>query len=177
LESFSGEPLPTLEAALSSLSRAGLKRIYLELKGEDGDGQLLKRVVSMISELRVERSVTLLSFDLGVVRRAKEIRPGIRTAATFPAKGRRLATTRSMIRSAEKAGADEVALHFGLATRRSVAAFHESGVSVSAWTANSKLSMSRLAACGVDSIMTDFPGRLRELLDSSPQKQRRLGGM
>jgi glycerophosphoryl diester phosphodiesterase len=165
-ESFSSEPPPTLEAALSLLSRAGVERIYIELKADHGHGQLLERVFPMIRALQVERSVTLLSFDHATVRRAKEMASDIRTAATFPAKGRRLRTTRAMIRAAQNAGVDEVALHFGLATRRTVAAFHESGFSVSVWTANSKLSMRRLAACGVDSIMTDFPGRLRELLDS-----------
>jgi glycerophosphoryl diester phosphodiesterase len=169
-DSITSEPPPTLKAALLLLSRAGVERIYIELKADQVDGQLLGRVVSMIREMRVERSVTLLSFDHAVVRRAKEIAPGIRTAATFPAKGRRLSTTHTMIRAAENAGVDEVALHFGLATRRSVAAFHETGFSVSVWTANSKLSMRRLVACGVDSIMTDFPDRLRELLDSPTRK-------
>lgn len=77
----------------------------------------------------------------------------------------RLISTRSIIRSAEAAGVDEVALHFGLATQRRVEAFHERGLSVSIWTANSKLSMRRIASCGADSIMTNFPNRLRDILE------------
>jgi glycerophosphoryl diester phosphodiesterase len=165
LPTFSHEHVPTLEAVLSLLAGAGLERIYVELKGSPATRQaLLEAVLSLVKTMRVERSVTLLSFDHAIVRSAKEISTGIRTAATFPARGRRLISTRSIVRAAEHAGVDEVALHFGLVTRRAVETFHERGLSVSAWTANGKLAMRRLAACGVDSIMTNFPNRLREVL-------------
>ena len=166
-QTFSHEPLPTLEAVLSLLAGARLARIYIELKGSPATTQaLLEAVLSSVRVSRVERSVTLLSFDHAIVRSAKEIAGGIRTAATFPAGGRRLISTRSIVRAAEHAGVDEVALHFGLATRRAVETFHEHGLSVSVWTVNSKLAMRRLTACGVDSIMTNFPNRLREILVS-----------
>lgn len=171
---FSGEPLPTLEAALVLLSAARLDRIYVELKARRGNEQaLVDAVLSLVRKLQVERSVTLLSFDHEIVRRAKEIEGKIRTAATFPAGRRRLISTRSIIRAAESAKVDEVALHIGIVTRRTVEALHERGFSVSGWTANSRLTMRRLAACGVDSIMSDFPGRLREVLES-PKRRRVL---
>lgn len=166
-QTFSREPVPTLEVVLSLLAPAGLERIYVELKGSPANRQaLLEAVLSLVRALRLERKVTLLSFDHAIVRSAREIAGDIRIAATFPAKGRRLISTRSIVRAAENAGVDEVALHFGLASRRAVDAFHERGLSVSAWTANSKLGMRRLAACGVDSIMTNFPNLLRGVLDS-----------
>ena len=166
-QSFSHERVPTLEAVLSLLAGAGLERIYVELKSTPATRQpLLEAVLSLVKMFGLERSVTLLSFDHAIVRSAKEISGGIRTAATFPAGGRRLISTRSIVRAAEHASVDEVALHFGLATRRSVESFHEHGLSVSGWTANSKLAMRRLVACRVDSIMTNFPNRLREILVS-----------
>lgn len=167
-QTFSNEPLPTFEAVMSLLIRSGLKRIYVEIKGSPPTRQaLLEAVLSLIRTLRVESLVTLLSFDHEIVRRAKEISGGIRTAATFPARGRRLISTRSIVRAAEQACADEVALHFGLATRRAVETFHQQGLSVSVWTANSKLTMRRLVACGADAIMTNFPNRLLEVTRSS----------
>lgn len=166
-QTFSHEPVPTLEVVLSLLAGAGLERIYVELKGSPATRQaLLEAVLSLVRTFRVERSVTLLSFDHAIVRSAKEISGGIRTAATFPARGRRLISTRSIVRAAEHAGVDEVALHFGLVTRRAVETFHGHGLSVSVWTANSKIAMRRLVACGVDAIMTNFPNRLREVLVS-----------
>jgi glycerophosphoryl diester phosphodiesterase len=165
------EPVPTLEAVLSLLAGAGVERIYVELKGSATTRQpLLAAVLALVRTLEAERLVTLLSFDHEIVRSAKLISGGIRTAATFPARGRRLISTRSILTAAEHAGVDEVALHFGLASRRAVEAFHERGLSVAVWTVNSKLAMRRLVACGVDSIMTNFPNRLREILVSSAQR-------
>jgi glycerophosphoryl diester phosphodiesterase len=80
-----------------------------------------------------------------------------------------LITARSIIRAAQSVNADEAALHYGLVTRRMVEALHGHGLMVSAWTANSRLVMRRLAACGADSIMTNYPKRLVETLGSQPR--------
>jgi glycerophosphoryl diester phosphodiesterase len=169
---YSGEPVPSLEDVLSLLKPAGLERIYVELKGTPANQQtLLNSVLALVRKLGVDRATTLLSFDLGLVRRAKELASDVRTAALFPAKGRRLISARSIVRSAKSAGVDEVALHFGLATQRSIEAFHERGLSVSVWTANSKLAMRRIVACGADSIMTNFPNRLRDVIELRKVRQ------
>lgn len=166
--SFSEERVPTLEETLAFLDSAGLSRIYVELKGNPRNRhELLDAVLSRIGRGSLCPAVTLLSFDHAIIRHAKEIRGDIRTAATFPARGRRLMSIRALIRSAEIARVDEVALHYGLATRRMVDSLHERGFSVSVWTVNSKLAMRRIAACGVDSIMTNFPSRLREVFGSA----------
>jgi glycerophosphoryl diester phosphodiesterase len=172
----SREAVPTLEVVLNLLAMAGLKRIYIELKGSPASRQaLLEAVVSLVRKLRVEHSVTLLSFDHTIVRRAKEIAGDIRTAATFPTKRFGLTSTRSILRAAGTACVDEVALHFGLVTSRSVKVLHERGLCVSAWTVNSKHSMRRLAACGVDAIMTNFPNRLRDVLEHPAPRPGRVG--
>jgi len=155
---FSGEPVPTLEAALALLAPADLRRIYIELKGSQQP--LLEATLALVREFHLEQSATMLSFDHKIVKQVKQRAPDIRTAATFSIAGRGSASARSIIGSAMQADADEVALHYGLATRRTVEALHEHGIAVSVWTANSKLVMRRLAACGVDSIMTNFPNRL-----------------
>jgi glycerophosphoryl diester phosphodiesterase len=112
----------------------------------------------------------LLSFNHEIIRGAKESAPDIRAAVTLPV-GRALTGARSIIRSAEFAGADEAALHFSLATRRTVAALHERGLSVSAWTVNNRVMMRRVLASGVDSIMTDFPDRLISVMESPAPKR------
>ncbi|MFY9556294.1 MAG: glycerophosphodiester phosphodiesterase family protein [Blastocatellia bacterium] len=169
---LSRETVPTLEEVLDFLAPARVERIYVELKGGRGNKeQLLESVLSLVQRFRAERSVTLLSFDHEIIHRAKRFAGDIRTAATFPARGRRLISTRSILRAAENAEVDEVALHFGLVSRRAVEALHERGLSVSVWTANSKIAMRRLTACGVDSIMTNFPDRLRAVLDTPSQRR------
>lgn len=169
---YSGEPVPSLEDVLSLLKPAGLERIYIELKGSPLNQALLESILALVQKHGVDRSATLLSFDHAIIRRAKDLAAGLRTAALFPARGRRLISTRSIIRSAASANVDEVALHFGLATQRSIDAFHERGLAVSVWTANSRLSMHRIAACGADSIMTNFPNRLRDVLEQREARRK-----
>jgi glycerophosphoryl diester phosphodiesterase len=164
---FSSEPVPTLDAVLALLAPANLARVYIELKDNGSSKErLLDSTLSLVRKFGMQQSVTLLSFDHEAMRRAKEIAPDIRTAATFPVAARALATARSILRQAESVAADEAALHFSLATRRTVAALHEGGLSVSAWTANNRVVMRRLITAGVDSIMTNFPDRLVSALDS-----------
>lgn len=178
---FQGETIPTLEEALSLLASYRLSRIYVELKSKPSTRQaLLEATIAVVRDLSLENAITLLSFDHQIIKDAKQIASEIRTAATFPIAGRTIATARSIISSVERVNADEAALHFGLATKRTVATLHERGLSVSAWTANNKMVMRRLVACGVDSIMTNFPDRLRSVIESPPALRlalRRNGSM
>jgi glycerophosphoryl diester phosphodiesterase len=166
---FTGEPVPALRDVLALAAAARVKRVYVELKGNRRhDNQpLLAAVLALVSQYKMERAVTLLSFDHEMVRRAKALAPRLRTAATFTIPGRGHLTARAIISAVERAEADEAALHYGLATRRAVTALHERGISVVVWTANSKLVMRRMLAVGVDAMMTNYPNRLADVLASS----------
>jgi glycerophosphoryl diester phosphodiesterase len=164
---FPNGHVPTLEESLKFLEGSRLERIYVELKGGSPNRvQTLEAVLSAAQGSGLRRAITLLSFDHAIVRLAKDIDSGIRTAASFRATGRRLLSTRSIIRAAEEARADEVAVHVALVTRRAVNALHQWGFAVSVWTVNSSLGMRRMIGCGVDSIMTNYPNRLREVLEA-----------
>src|SRR5262249_48771642 len=115
---FADEGVPTLDGALTVLSTLGLSRIYIELKGPPRKRALLEATLSVVGRHLLEDIVTLLSFDHEIMRDSKALAPSVRTAATFPAPGRRLISTASIIRAAQAASVDEVALHAGLATRR-----------------------------------------------------------
>ena len=53
-----------------------------------------------------------------------------------------------------------------LVTPELLAFAHAHGVQVHVWTVNDTAEMRRLLALGVDGIMSDFPGRLRSLVDA-----------
>jgi glycerophosphoryl diester phosphodiesterase len=163
---FAGEPVPRLADVLGLARAAKVKRVYVELKGNRRrDKQpLLKAVLALVAQQKMERAVTLLSFDHEIVRGVKALAPRLRTAATFAIPGRGHLTARAIAGAVERAEADEAALHYGLATRRTVAALHERGISVAVWTANSKLVMRRMLAVGADAIMTNYPDRLADVL-------------
>jgi glycerophosphoryl diester phosphodiesterase len=164
---LSAQRVPPLEVVLATLNQASLSRVYIELKTDDRRKALLDTVIWLVRSFGMERSVTLLSFDHEVIAHAKIQAPEIRTAVTFPTNKRSLVSAKSIVREIERVCADEAALHVSLATRRTVEAVHQRGLSVSVWTANRKLVMRRLIACGVDSIMTNFPDRLIHIIDST----------
>lgn len=165
---FSSERVPTLEEVFALLAPAKLKRLYVELKGEVATKSgMLAATLELVRRHRLERAVTLLSFDHQIIARAKAIAPDIRAAVTVPASRNALASSRAIIRAVETATADEAALHFGLVTRRLVATLRERGIAVSVWTANNRVLMRRLVACGVDAIMTNFPDRLHQVLGAA----------
>jgi len=162
---FSGEPVPTLESVLATIAGPNRPLLYIELKANPARREeFLEAVLSIVRSFRIERSVTLLSFDHEIIALAKQRAPEIRTAVTFPTGRGRLVSANSLIRETARAGADEAALHVGLVTRRTVETLHNHGLSVSSWTANSKLLLRHIVACKVDSIMTNFPNRLVGLL-------------
>lgn len=164
---FVGEAVPRLGDVLALADAANVERLYIELKGgRRRDKQpLLEAVLRLVNQYKIERAVTLLSFDHEIIRRAKAAGARVRTAATFAIPGRGELTARAIISAVERAEADEAALHYGLATRRTVATLHARGLAVAVWTVNSKLMMRRMLAGGVDAIMTNYPNRLKELIE------------
>lgn len=53
---------------------------------------------------------------------------------------------------------------------------HQRGMEVHVWTINEEAQMKRLLAMGVDALFSDFPGRLRKLVDSGNGKRKPSGG-
>jgi len=54
-----------------------------------------------------------------------------------------------------------------LVTPELVAFAHDHGVQIHVWTINDEAEMRRLIALGVDGVMSDFPGRLRAVVDTT----------
>ena len=73
-------------------------------------------------------------------------------------------TPANPLRWAVAVGAAHVALDFRLIDARLVAAARAAGVRVAAWTVNADDDLRRMAALGVDLVMSDRPDRARQLL-------------
>ena len=167
------ENVPTLEQVLNLIARAPLKRVFIELKGPLRQTRsLLPIVLESVRLFRLERIVTILSFDHGLIDIASSLKKGIRTGALFSLGRPGAMSARALIRRVREIDADEVAVHFALATPRMIDSLHAEAIAVTAWTINSRLMMRRLALSGVDAIMTNFPNRLAEVLSEPPDVKR-----
>ena len=76
-------------------------------------------------------------------------------AAVAAARSRQRATVRRVLRDVQAIQIPVSMLRMSSFTPRTIAAFHDAGVEVHAWTINDESAMERLLDLGVDGIVTD----------------------
>lgn len=149
---FSAERTPTLREVLDACrGRCG---VVIELKYYGHDQRLEERVVERVEQADMAGDVMIMSLKPEGVRKVRAMRPdwpvGLLTSVAlgdvtrldldFLGRNART-TTPSLIRRARRAGID-----------------------VYVWTVNEPVEMSAMISRGVDGIITDEPGRGREVL-------------
>lgn len=164
---WQGERIVTLEEVLDRLPEG--KRLFIELKSGPEIIEPLRRILDA-SSVPFER-LRLLAFDSRLVARLKQELTGIRVCLNLdyhrhlPALS--WSPSRPEIRAIlEQCGAD------GLSSRAHVllnapfvAELHGNGKEVHVWTVDSARSAGHYRDLGVDSIMTNRPGWLRNSID------------
>lgn len=145
------EPIPRLADVLALVR--GRAVVQVELKR----GVKVAPVVRAIRRARATGWVILASFEPGLVREAKKLAPGI--PRLLIARGRGL---KKLLAAMTVLGAAGLSLDHRAVRRRTVVErIHRQGGTVWCWTVNAAPVMRRLAAWGVDAILSDNPALLR----------------
>lgn len=152
--------------------------IFTELKGGEEN-----RVAEAIHHA-VEQdgwdyaALPVIGFDHAQLERLKKAHPQLLIGASF---SRQMmdpvpqeARVPFMISRASSLGAVAINPDYRLVTPELVERAHDAGLKVNVWTVNSTAAMDKMIALGVDSIMTDFPDRLRTRLHSRQQGAKSL---
>jgi glycerophosphoryl diester phosphodiesterase len=163
-----GIRIPTLREAFEALPGA---RLNIEIKANDP--RLISGVVRLVAEHgRAERTLLAAAEDetLAAVR-AELARQGVATAL-----GASIGDVLGYVRAALGQGeppeapmALQIPPSFAgqpLVTPELIAFAHARDVQVHVWTVNEEPEMKRLLDLGVDGVMSDFPGRLRAVVDA-----------
>lgn len=158
---FSGETIPTLAELLEFL-RGYQGRVYVELKGENDElSALVEATAKLLKQSELLPNIILKSFKLPAVAQARKILPEIRTAALFAPKIVSIMRKKSrLIERAKEVGADELSLHYSLATQKMVAAAKEQNMPVTIWTADQPAWIKRALERGIYAVITNNPARL-----------------
>lgn len=136
-------------------------------------------LLSAIEKARVVERTTIQSFYLPALRTARQRNPRIETSALFaPTYFQGFVMTlgggneyrRKILQSTEEFGAGIVSPYFLYVTPEFVQKAHAENKKVVPWTVNEKKEMLRLIECGVDGIITDYPDRLRDLVEDLRKK-------
>ncbi|MCE3293667.1 MAG: glycerophosphodiester phosphodiesterase, partial [Arthrobacter sp.] len=149
--------------------------------GGEGSVALTKAVVTEIYTAGMSGRTTLQSFDWSTLNLTRKIAPQLPLVALSSGDawlqvGRPGAAPElggididdydgSLAKAAKAQGYDVISPAFRSITPQMIAEAHEFGLPVIPWTVNNTADMARLMDLGVDGIITDYPTRLRTLMD------------
>lgn len=160
--------VPTLRQTLELARSLGL-RVNIELK-------LLPRmypgladaVLDLVEKMAMQADVLISSFDHEQLRLVRERSPDIATAVLT---NERLALPADYLQrigaNAYHPGTDPLGLHSLTHTldAGAIDAVRKQGKNVNVWTCNDKEQMRQLIAAGVTGLISDYPNRVREVVD------------
>jgi glycerophosphoryl diester phosphodiesterase len=162
------DSVPTLAEVLDlarPTSMALLPEIKLDFAGR-AYPEIERRVVEQLHARGLLGRASVQSFDDATLRRVRAAEPAARTMLLV---GRhRMAAGGSGSAAAVQwtldVGAAELGIDYRLVDATLVAAARAAGVRLAAWTVNADEDLRRMAALGVDLVMSDRPDRARQLL-------------
>lgn len=158
---YADEHVPTLAKTLTFLQEfAGL--IFIELKCGDGEvEQLTKAVCDVAKASPLAPQIIVKSFKLAVIPHVRITAPGIRTAALFAPKIMTiLRKEKHLVKIAAEFGADELSIHYSLATRKLMEKAGKQDLPVNVWTVDNPRWVKRGLRLGLKSLITNDPARL-----------------
>jgi glycerophosphoryl diester phosphodiesterase len=160
-EAYKGERIPTL-AEVFDLVPASIM-INVEVK-EPYEGRMETELIKFLRERGRMDNVVISSFDHKCVRRIKLAEPKAKIGLLYQTK---LLDPLAYARSFD---VDVYSLHpyYQLLDAEDVQAAVAGGLKVYPYTANSEKDLLQLTSYGVSGIITDFPGRLKAMLE--PEK-------
>ena len=164
-DEFSEQTVPTLAQLLEFLSDYdGL--VYIELKHNSAETLALVESVSRIIErTHFLRNIIVKSFDLDSIYQMRQMLPKVRTAALFAPKILTLLhkESRRILEEAQKCEADEISIHYSLATQNFVETARENGFPTTIWTVDNPVWIKRAVNSGINAIITNNPAKLLAL--------------
>ncbi len=157
---FSSERMLTMEEVLHWAR--GRICLLIEIKNNPMKYRdIASKVLGLIQRHGMAGHVEIFSFDHGLVKEVKAMRPDILAGVCYAA------DPVSHADLALKASADVVHPNFAYCTPEAVSEAHSNGLFVTTWTVNDTEAARRLVELGVDCIKTDLPDRLREVVESA----------
>jgi glycerophosphoryl diester phosphodiesterase len=160
-DKFLGETVPTLAEVFDFL-RGYKGRIYVELKGKtDEMFALVETVARAVRQTNLLPNIILKSFKLEAVAQAKKIFPEAATAALFAPKIMTILHKQSrLIQRAKDCRADQLSLHYSLATQKLIEMAASENLPITIWTVDRPAWVRRARTLGIKAIITNNPARL-----------------
>lgn len=157
-DGFKGERIPTLEEVLEFARDADIV-FYLEIKHEFGWG-VHHAIVSALRTAKEPARTVVISFDPGLLDKLRRLDATLLTGFLFET------SAPNVLEEALRVGVRQILPRADLVTRELVRAAHDVGLQVATWTVNEPDQMIQLMNMGVNGIMSDYPDRLRKVVEA-----------
>lgn len=152
LDAGSGERIPTLDEVLAAT--AGRCALNIELKEAGCETEVL----AAMRKWNALGGSMVSSFDWSALEMLRKLDPAVRIGVLAEK------DSPAMLERAVRLNAVAVNPRYDLVTPDLCAVAHARGLMVLAWTVDVPEMMRMLVGYGVDGIMTNYPGRLRDVL-------------
>jgi glycerophosphoryl diester phosphodiesterase len=189
-EAVPGTKMPTLAEVFELANRYGAKNVQFNIETKldptaptdtVGPGTFARKVIDVIEQYRMTRRSLLQSFDWRTLKAARKLAPSLRRVALAQKstiyKGTPWTAGIAISSKPFDDGSLALAVAGGLhaqvlspnfpdLTDRLIKSAHNRGLTVIPWTVDEKADMASLIDRKVDGIITDYPDRLREVMDA-----------
>lgn len=158
---YIGVKILTLQEALE-FTKKSKWRVNIEIKSfpfESDNFELVEEVVNLINQLEMEKMVMISSFNHAYIKRVKELDPKITTGALVDK------PLNNPVNYLKEIGADVYNPSISAINLDEIKLLHNKGLSVIIWTVNDEKTMEDLIKVGVDGVITDFPQKLKTILN------------
>jgi glycerophosphoryl diester phosphodiesterase len=161
LDAGAGQRVPTLDEVLDGFGARIPFNLELKQSGRGPYAGLEAETLARVERLGLLERTLFSSFFDPVLAALRERSPRARIGVLVESRA-----PQGWRERARRFGAEAVHFWVGLATPEAVAAAHGDGLAVHVYTVDEPETMRRLLDRGVDGIFTNFPDRLRALLDA-----------
>jgi glycerophosphoryl diester phosphodiesterase len=161
-DEFGDQTIPTLEELFARFP-APETVFYLEMKSEPAQRrELVSACCQLLKQHPMKGQVIVECFDLTAIKLIKTLDPLLRTAALFEPKVIRhlLPSAQRLVAQATAVGADEIAVHHRLATKRTIEKARAANLKVVVWTVDDTGWIVKGHKLGVQALITNDPARL-----------------
>lgn len=160
---FLGERVPTLPEILEFAKQNDVI-FYLELKYPAVAG-MDHALAAALTKAKATARTMVISFDAATLAPLRRIDPAIMVGLLVEDENP------NCIQQALDLGARQICPKSSLVNAKLIEQAHRADVQVVTWTVNSAEQMRSMIATGVDGIMTDFPDRLRAVIEDASVKK------
>jgi glycerophosphoryl diester phosphodiesterase len=153
---FKGEAIPLLETVMDTVR--GKMKLNIELKYNKHDERLAERVVELVEKKNFIKECIFTSFNFEAINLVRNLNKTIKVGYIFSKKPEGV--------DVFTADVDLLSVNYKLVDKEFVEKAHANDKEVHVWTVNEPEEMQRLINLGVESIITDRPDILVNLLQT-----------